>query len=152
MTTSIANPLTVSAIRLYQRHISPIKGFRCAYGSEQGLKTCSAFGRHVFERYEASVAMSLLRRRFAACRQAYARLKIKMATPHASTRTDDKAKASTRPADRKNCREAVATECAGNCACNGVDALARTAGHAMRGAGNAACEAGVCDAAACCSL
>jgi putative component of membrane protein insertase Oxa1/YidC/SpoIIIJ protein YidD len=151
MTTTIVSPLAVGAIRLYERHISPIKGFRCAYGAEQGLKTCSAFGRHVFERYEASVALSLLRRRFAACRQAYARLKLNMAAPHASTPSHANTKNSARASNQNTCRDSAKKECLDRCACDGAEAAAHGAGNVIRGA-SGACDASICDAGACLSL
>jgi putative component of membrane protein insertase Oxa1/YidC/SpoIIIJ protein YidD len=75
MSTTLLRPLALSGITLYQRHISPIKGFRCAYGSESGARSCSAFGKHVFQRYDVGTATALLRRRFAACKSAYQRLR-----------------------------------------------------------------------------
>jgi uncharacterized protein len=79
MSTLILSPLAVASIRLYQRHLSPLKGFRCANGAESGVKSCSAFGRYVFERYDVATAASLLQRRFAACRSAFERFKTKSA-------------------------------------------------------------------------
>jgi putative component of membrane protein insertase Oxa1/YidC/SpoIIIJ protein YidD len=75
MSTTLLSPLALAGITMYQRHISPLKGFRCAYGTESGAKSCSAFGKHVFQRYDVATAAALLRRRFAACKSAYQRLR-----------------------------------------------------------------------------
>ncbi len=74
MSTVVLSPLAVGGIRLYQRYISPYKGFRCANRAGKKGWSCSEFGRRVFARYEVTMAYALLQRRFAACKQSYARL------------------------------------------------------------------------------
>jgi uncharacterized protein len=75
VSTLVLSPLAVGSIRLYQRFISPHKGFRCANRAATQGWSCSEFGRRVFARYEISTAYALLQRRFAACKQSYATLR-----------------------------------------------------------------------------
>ncbi|APV50959.1 hypothetical protein BWI17_15450 [Betaproteobacteria bacterium GR16-43] len=44
-------PLALGAIRLYQRYISPYKGFICAYRAHTGRASCSALGYRAVRRY-----------------------------------------------------------------------------------------------------
>jgi putative component of membrane protein insertase Oxa1/YidC/SpoIIIJ protein YidD len=57
-------------IRLYQAYLSPYKGFRCAYGTRTGRRSCSSFGYTAIERHGVIVGSLLLRRRFRKCAQA----------------------------------------------------------------------------------
>lgn len=59
--------LVLAAIRLYQRWLSPHKGFVCAYRVYTGRDSCSAYGYRVINRYGALVGLALLRRRLADC-------------------------------------------------------------------------------------
>ncbi|MDQ1813775.1 membrane protein insertion efficiency factor YidD [Massilia sp. CCM 9210] len=43
--------LALSAIGFYQRHLSPYKGFRCAYCAYTGNASCSALGARAIRRY-----------------------------------------------------------------------------------------------------
>lgn len=63
--------LAVGAIGVYRRYLSPWKGFRCAHAALHGRASCSDFGLRVYERHAFATATALMRRRFAACRQAY---------------------------------------------------------------------------------
>lgn len=59
--------LTLFAIRLYQRFISPYKGYRCAYASHTGNGSCSALGYRAIRRYGVWDGLALLERRLARC-------------------------------------------------------------------------------------
>jgi uncharacterized protein len=109
VTTPLLSPLALAGIGLYQRHISPYKGFRCAYGAEGNTKSCSAFGRHVFGKYDVATATALLKRRFEACRGAYLRFK----------ETAEARKAKWR-ARRKEALDTVG-DCAGQGGCDACD-------------------------------
>ena len=55
------------AIRLYQRYMSPLKGFSCAYRLLTGRDSCSAYGYRVIERFGLKQGLILLRRRLHDC-------------------------------------------------------------------------------------
>ncbi|EPF2927909.1 membrane protein insertion efficiency factor YidD [Vibrio navarrensis] len=54
-------------IRFYRKYISPIKGYKCAFGEGGHGLTCSTYGLMIFKRYSAPIALKLLKRRFARC-------------------------------------------------------------------------------------
>ena len=66
--------LALSAIRLYQRFISPYKGFCCAYRAYTSHASCSALGYRAIQRYGIRHGMGILRKRFAKCGAAHRRL------------------------------------------------------------------------------
>ena len=55
------------AIRGYQRHLSPHKGFCCAHRAATGGDSCSAHGCRVIARCGLRKGLRLLRRRLHAC-------------------------------------------------------------------------------------
>ena len=55
------------AIGLYQRHLSPRKGYSCAYRVHVGGTGCSGFGKHAIRKHGVLLGLVLLRRRFAKC-------------------------------------------------------------------------------------
>lgn len=59
--------IALAAIALYRRHLSPRKGFSCAYRVHTGRDSCSAYGQRVIERYGLRTGLALLRRRMVAC-------------------------------------------------------------------------------------
>src|SRR4051794_8100708 len=69
--------LLVRMIELYQRHLSPRKGFRCAHRVAHGGRSCSEFGRRVAARRGMSLSRwsALMRKRFTACAAAAATLR-----------------------------------------------------------------------------
>jgi len=64
------SPLACWAITQYQRHVSPRKGFRCAYRALRGRDSCSQFAKRAIERHGVAAGARLLRRRFDRCRWA----------------------------------------------------------------------------------
>ena len=56
------SPLACRLIEVYQRRLSPLKGFRCA--------SCSEFARRAIERLGVLTGVALLRRRFDKCNRA----------------------------------------------------------------------------------
>ena len=54
------------AIRAYQRHLSPRKGFCCAHRGATGGDSCSAHGYRVIARCGLRKGLRLLRRRLEA--------------------------------------------------------------------------------------
>lgn len=77
-TTLIATHL----IRAYQRYLSPIKGYSCAYLILYGGPSCSTIGIDAFAANNFSDAVLILRSQFADCHQAALELKA-IGTPEA---------------------------------------------------------------------
>lgn len=65
--------LVLVAIRAYQRHVSPRKGFCCAYRMHTGRKGCSELGYRAIRRYGLLRGWLILRRRLWLCGVAYRR-------------------------------------------------------------------------------
>lgn len=93
MTTAtwlIAFPISAllyTLIELYQRYVSPYKGFRCAYRAHRGRHSCSEFGKRALARGGVTGFWPLLRRRFARCAEAAKLLKAKRAVAGAGVIT-----------------------------------------------------------------
>ena len=64
---SIARRVLLAAIRLYQRWISPRKGFHCAYRVHTGRCGCSALGYRAIRLFGARRGLGVLRLRFEQC-------------------------------------------------------------------------------------
>jgi uncharacterized protein len=62
------------AITLYQRHLSPLKGFSCAYRIHTGCASCSVLGSRSIRRYGVWLGIGVLRQRFERCGVAHERL------------------------------------------------------------------------------
>jgi putative component of membrane protein insertase Oxa1/YidC/SpoIIIJ protein YidD len=65
--------LALRAIRLYQRHLSPLKGYRCAYRVHTGCASCSQLGYRAIRRYGLWGGLALLQMRLHRCAVAHAR-------------------------------------------------------------------------------
>jgi putative component of membrane protein insertase Oxa1/YidC/SpoIIIJ protein YidD len=61
-------------IDLYQRYVSPHKGFSCAYRVLHRRRSCSEYIKRALARYGPVAAVALAKRRFAACRLAAERI------------------------------------------------------------------------------
>lgn len=61
------------AIALYQRHLSPLKGFSCAYRVHTGSASCSVLGSRSIRRYGVWHGIGVLKRRFERCSAAHQR-------------------------------------------------------------------------------
>lgn len=114
------NSLAVGAIGLYQRHISPYKGFRCAKRAASGGWSCSEFGKRAFARLPVAKAMALLRRRLDACRTAYEGLRRRSAL--AATTTVLHAMPAGEREDEQGTTEAKEKSRKRDTACNTLDA------------------------------
>lgn len=73
MTT--ATTLALAGIRLYQRRLSPLKGFRCAHAAWHGGPSCSAAVLEIVQTQGLRRGWPLILARFGACRLAYAQLR-----------------------------------------------------------------------------
>lgn len=76
------------AIRLYQRFVSPYKGFRCAYSVHTGCASCSSLGYRAVRRYGVIGGISLLRARTYRCGVAHRRYADRCRRPPNSQRGD----------------------------------------------------------------
>ncbi len=65
--------LALWAIRLYQRWISPRKGFRCAYRAYTGHASCSALGYRAIRRFGVAGGITVLNSRLHKCGVAHRR-------------------------------------------------------------------------------
>ncbi|MGM9482723.1 membrane protein insertion efficiency factor YidD [Roseateles sp. NT4] len=61
----------LAAIGIYQRYVSPYKGFCCAYRAHTGGPSCSALGTRVIRRHGLLAGTVLLRRRLRRCGEVY---------------------------------------------------------------------------------
>ena len=64
---SLARTLLLGAIRGYKRHVSPHKGFACAYRIHEGCASCSTLGMRAISRYGAWRGLGVLRLRLQQC-------------------------------------------------------------------------------------
>ncbi|WP_396270181.1 membrane protein insertion efficiency factor YidD [Ideonella sp.] len=65
--------LVLWAIEVYQRHLSPRKGFSCAYRCHTGHASCSQLGWRAVRRWGAVGGLQVLRQRLFMCGVAYRR-------------------------------------------------------------------------------
>jgi uncharacterized protein len=63
--------LALLAIHLYQRWLSPLKGFSCAYRIHTGAQSCSHLGFRAIRRYGLLGGSQVLRIRLALCSDCY---------------------------------------------------------------------------------
>lgn len=68
--TDVSGTAAVAAIGVYQRYVSPHKGFCCAWRVHTGRPSCSAWGRRVMGRFGCVVGWALLMRQFRRCQAA----------------------------------------------------------------------------------
>ena len=71
---STGTRLALWAIRLYQRHLSPVKGFSCAWGAATGRASCSGYGYRVIARHGLRLGLPLLQRQLRRCGAAHDRV------------------------------------------------------------------------------
>ncbi|MGY4831227.1 membrane protein insertion efficiency factor YidD [Sphaerotilaceae bacterium SBD11-9] len=57
----------LAAICFYQRHLSPLKGFGCAYRVHTGRASCSALGYRAVRRHGVFTGLGLIRERTRRC-------------------------------------------------------------------------------------
>ena len=69
------------AIEVYQRYLSPHKGYCCAYRVVTGGASCSALGYRAIRRFGVWDGLALLRERFALCALAYRRWRARLKAP-----------------------------------------------------------------------
>lgn len=69
--------LALAAIRFYQRHLSPRKGFCCAYRAHTGRASCSTLGYRAIRRFGVFSGLRLLRQRLGKCGIAHRRYSLR---------------------------------------------------------------------------
>lgn len=69
--TDFAQFAAIGLIQLYRRHLSPRKGYRCAWGVATGRDSCSGVGLRAFRRAGFVGGLILLRRQFDRCALAH---------------------------------------------------------------------------------
>ena len=67
--------VAIQAIQRYQKHLSPHKGFSCAYSRLHGAESCSEYFRKQVRTYGLSKAIPLFEQRLRDCKLANATLK-----------------------------------------------------------------------------
>ena len=67
--------VAIQAIQRYQKHLSPHKGFSCAYSRLHGAESCSEYFRKKVKSYGLSKAIPLFEQRLRDCKLANATLK-----------------------------------------------------------------------------
>ncbi|MDR2209612.1 MAG: membrane protein insertion efficiency factor YidD [Azoarcus sp.] len=80
--------LVLAAIRIYQRYLSPYKGFCCAYRHHTGRSSCSTLGFRAIRRYGVIDGIAVLRRRTYLCGVAHRRYDSMPRRPHRAQRGD----------------------------------------------------------------
>ncbi len=79
MISTTLTSLALGAIRLYQRFISPYKGFCCAYCAYTGNASCSALGYRAVRRFGVWEGIGILRQRLGKCSIAHRRYRPRAA-------------------------------------------------------------------------
>lgn len=73
--SSLTKTIIVFLISFYQRFLSPLKGFSCAYRVYHDSPSCSAYVKQVFLEQDLRVAITMANQRFEECEQANRLLK-----------------------------------------------------------------------------
>lgn len=141
---SLTSRTALGLIGLYQRHLSPRKGFSCAHRVLHGGTGCSGYAKSAIAEHGAVAALPLIRARFAACKSAHRQILAKEAVREDDESQDeDQSLAAARKRRKRRERGCVpAFGCCGgttthhrrqqNCdCCDPTDA--------------ASCDAGACD-------
>ena len=81
---SLASRLLLAAIRGYKRHLSPRKGFACAYRVHAGGCSCSTLGLRAISRYGAWRGLGVLRLRLEQCHRVAEELRARRVMAHAA--------------------------------------------------------------------
>ena len=80
--------LALAAIGVYQRYVSPYKGFCCAYRTHTGRASCSALGARVIRRHGLLAGGVLLRQRMKRCGEVHRQFHPTRPRPLAAQRGD----------------------------------------------------------------
>lgn len=142
------SPLACWLIGVYQRYVSPRKGFCCAYRVRHRRRdSCSQYARRAIGKLGVLTGVCLLRRRFDKCH--YAKRVLDYQTPR-------REEAKKRPA-AGNGSSCSSSDCASGCdpgvpadVCDGIGALANVAGRVSSGISKVgSCDVNGCDVGSC---
>lgn len=78
----------LTLITIYQRYISPYKGFCCAYRVHTGHQSCSQLGFRAIRRFGVQAGFAILRQRTYLCGVVHRRYAISYKRPHRAQRGD----------------------------------------------------------------
>jgi putative component of membrane protein insertase Oxa1/YidC/SpoIIIJ protein YidD len=84
--------LALEAISMYQRFVSPYKGFRCAYAYHTGCASCSRLGYRAIRWRGLATGLGLLFARFDRCRAVFNRFRERAAAPRTPSVTAPRVK------------------------------------------------------------
>lgn len=77
--------LALTAIGVYQRYVSPHKGFCCAYRARTGRASCSALGARAIRRWGLRRGLAVLKLRLRRCGEVYRECRIDVPLPRLAT-------------------------------------------------------------------
>jgi len=80
--------IAIQSIQKYQKHLSPHKGFSCAYSRLHGAESCSEYFRKTVRTYGLSKAISLFEQRLRDCKLANATLKAERLSKNTQVKWD----------------------------------------------------------------
>ena len=140
-------------IGIYQRWISPRKGFRCAHSVLHGGPGCSGFAKQAIREHGLWRAISRTRQRFRDCRAAMQVLATQQADPPGGPITEEELETAKRQRKKranqswcsKNDCGIAACETPGACCSSGASAKTSAGAGLCAGAGEAG-GAGMCGA------
>ena len=80
--------VAIQALQRYQKHLSPHKGFSCAYSRLHGAESCSEYFRKKVRTYGLSKAIPLFEQRLRDCKLANATLKAQRRSRNSQINSD----------------------------------------------------------------
>ncbi|WP_460200501.1 membrane protein insertion efficiency factor YidD [Scytonema sp. NUACC21] len=155
---SLSRQISVAAITGYQKHISPRKGFSCAYRILYGRESCSQYIKQAIATEGLRAAIVKSRSRFQACSKANQILLSHTQNSDSTEETPNKKRRTSfcsRNRDRQwDCSSSNYEGCEGSCDCaSGLGELA-TSDCGIVDCGSLDCSAADCgslDFGSCCS-
>jgi putative component of membrane protein insertase Oxa1/YidC/SpoIIIJ protein YidD len=84
--STLVRDLALNAISLYQRYLSPYKGYRCAYAFHTGCASCSRLGFRAIRWRGLLDGLALLVRRLGRCRDIFERRRKRPSATKAAPR------------------------------------------------------------------
>lgn len=75
-------------IQVYKQHLSPRKGFSCAYRVNTGQASCSTLGFRAIRRFGSAKGLSVLHKRMHLCKASAQQRRLSSTRPHRAQRGD----------------------------------------------------------------
>jgi putative component of membrane protein insertase Oxa1/YidC/SpoIIIJ protein YidD len=79
--STLSNRSALQLIERYQRHISPIKGFKCPSGQLYGKTTCSAAVKNIVKNKGIIKGIPAIYQQFSSCKKAAQQLSLDPTQP-----------------------------------------------------------------------